>query len=162
MSESNNNESANQAQTAVFAAGCFWGVEARFRALPGVTDARVGYTGGHVAQPAYRQVCGGDTGHAEAVEVQFNPAEASYEQLLDAFWGMHDPTQKNRQGPDVGTQYRSAVFFRDEAQRVAAEESRALAQQRFSRPIVTEIVAATAFWPAEDYHQRYLEKRRGF
>lgn len=149
-------------QQAVFAAGCFWGVESRFRALPGVRDARVGYTGGSADNPTYRQVCGGGTGHAEAVEVDFDPDESSYAQLLDAFWGMHDPTQKDRQGPDVGSQYRSAIFYRDAAQKAEAEESRARAQKRFSRPIVTEIAAAGTFWMAEDYHQRYLEKRRGF
>ena len=152
----------NDTQTAVFAAGCFWGVESRFRALPGVRDARVGYTGGDAEHPTYRQVCGGRTGHAEAVEVEFAPDAASYEQLLDAFWGMHDPTQKDRQGPDVGSQYRSAIFYRDAAQKAAAEESLARAQRRFARPIVTQIAAAGTFWPAEDYHQRYLEKRRGF
>ena len=149
-------------QKAVFAAGCFWGVEARFRALPGARDAQVGYTGGHADHPTYRQVCGGGTGHAEAVEVEFDPAAISYERLLDAFWGMHDPTQKDRQGPDVGSQYRSAIFYRDAAQKAAAEESLARAQRRCSRPIVTEIVPAGVFWRAEDYHQRYLEKRRGF
>ena len=149
-------------QKAVFAAGCFWGVEARFRALPGVADAQVGYTGGHAENPTYRQVCGGDTGHAEAVEVTFRPDEISYERLLDVFWDMHDPSQKDRQGPDVGTQYRSAVFFCDEAQKIAAQQSRERAQKGRSRPIVTEITAAGVFWRAEDYHQRYLEKRRGF
>ena len=152
----------SETQKAVFAAGCFWGVEARFRALAGVADARSGYTGGHLENPGYRQVCGGDTGHAEAVEVAYDPESVSYENLLEAFWQMHDPTQKDRQGPDVGSQYRSAIFFRDEAQRAAAEESRRRAQERFSRPIATEITAAGVFWPAEDYHQRYLEKRRGF
>ena len=149
-------------QKAVFAAGCFWGVESRFRAVPGVTDARVGYTGGQLQNPTYRQVCGGDTGHAEAIEVTFNSGAVSYRQLLEVFWTMHDPTQKDRQGPDTGSQYRSAIFFCDDAQKMQAEESRSAAQERFSRPIATEIVAADVFWPAEDYHQRYLEKRRGF
>lgn len=152
----------NETKKAVFAAGCFWGVESRFRAVRGVVDARVGYTGGHLENPTYRQVCGGDTGHAEAVEVDFDPDAVSYPELLEEFWGMHDPTQKDRQGPDVGSQYRSAVFFMDDAQKSAAEESREQAQRRFSRPIATEIAAAGTFWPAEDYHQRYLEKRRGF
>ena len=152
----------SETQKAVFAAGCFWGVEAKFRAVPGVADARSGYAGGRLENPTYRQVCGGDTGHAEAVEVVYDPAAVSYDQLLEVFWNLHDPTQKNRQGPDVGSQYRSAIFFRDEAQRAAAEESRDREQERRSRPIATEIAAAGIFWPAEDYHQRYLEKRRRF
>ena len=152
----------SETQKAVFAAGCFWGVEAKFRAVPGVADARSGYAGGRLENPTYRQVCGGDTGHAEAVEVVFDPAAVSYDQLLEVFWNLHDPTQKNRQGPDVGSQYRSAIFFHGEAQRAAAEESREREQERRSRPIATEIAAAGIFWPAEDYHQRYLEKRRRF
>ena len=152
----------SETQKAVFAAGCFWGVEAKFRAVPGVADARSGYAGGQLENPTYRQVCGGDTGHAEAVEVVFDPAAVSYDQLLEVFWNLHDPTQKNRQGPDVGSQYRSAIFFHDEAQRAAATESREREQERRSRPIATEIAAAGIFWPAEDYHQRYLEKRRRF
>ena len=152
----------SETQKAVFAAGCFWGVEAKFRAVPGVADARSGYAGGRLENPTYRQVCGGDTGHAEAVEVIFDPAAVSYHQLLEVFWNLHDPTQKNRQGPDVGSQYRSAIFFHGEAQRAAAEESRDREQERRSRPIATEIAAAGIFWPAEDYHQRYLEKRRRF
>ena len=152
----------SETQKAVFAAGCFWGVEAKFRAVPGVADARSGYAGGHLENPTYRQVCGGDTGHAEAVEVVYDPAAVSYDQLLEVFWNLHDPTQKNRQGPDVGSQYRSAIFFHGEAQRAAAEESRDREQERRSRPIATEIAAAGIFWPAEDYHQRYLEKRRRF
>ena len=152
----------SETQKAVFAAGCFWGVEAKFRAVPGVADARSGYAGGRLENPTYRQVCGGDTGHAEAVEVVFDPAAVSYGQLLEVFWNLHDPTQKNRQGPDVGSQYRSAIFFHGEAQRAAAEESRDREQERRSRPIATEIAAAGIFWPAEDYHQRYLEKRRRF
>ena len=152
----------SETQKAVFAAGCFWGVEAKFRAVPGVADARSGYAGGQLENPTYRQVCGGDTGHAEAVEVVYDPAAVSYGQLLEVFWNLHDPTQKNRQGPDVGSQYRSAIFFHGEAQRAAAEESRDREQERRSRPIATEIAAAGIFWPAEDYHQRYLEKRRRF
>ena len=152
----------SETQKAVFAAGCFWGVEAKFRAVPGVADARSGYAGGRLENPTYRQVCGGDTGHAEAVEVVYDPAAVSYDQLLEVFWNLHDPTQKNRQGPDVGSQYRSAIFFHGEAQRAAAEESREREQERRSRPIATEIAAAGTFWPAEDYHQRYLEKRRRF
>lgn len=146
---------------ATFAAGCFWGVELRFRAVQGVMDTRVGYTGGTTPDPDYRQVCTGLTGHAEAIEVRFDPAVISYAQLLDAFWAMHDPTTPDRQGADVGTQYRSAVFYHDDAQRMQAERAKAdlNACQRYSAPVITEIVPATTFYPAEDYHQRYLEKR---
>ncbi|HMD02140.1 MAG TPA: peptide-methionine (S)-S-oxide reductase MsrA [Candidatus Baltobacteraceae bacterium] len=148
-------------EKATFAAGCFWGVESDFRAIPGVVDVVVGYIGGQTEHPTYEEVCSHGTGHAEAVEVTFDPAVVSYERLLDAFWGLHDPTTINRQGPDVGTQYRSAIFYHNESQRSAAEASKAAlaASGRYSRPIVTEIVAAPRFWPAEDYHQRYLEKR---
>lgn len=145
--------------TAIFAAGCFWGVEVEFRNIPGVTAAEVGYTGGSKDSPSYEDVCTGTTGHAEAVKVEFDPAQVTYEQLLDYFWQLHDPTQKDRQGPDVGTQYRSAIFVSDEEQRAAATKSREQVSQRFKKPIATEIVDATHFWPAEDYHQRYLEKR---
>lgn len=151
---------ATQSNTATFAAGCFWGVEDRFRQFPGVIEVTSGYTGGHVDHPDYRQVCTGTTGHAEAVEIQFDPAEIGYEELVRAFFAMHDPTTANRQGPDVGTQYRSAIFVHDEAQREVAERVTAEIQPQLSAPIVTEITAAGAFWPAEDYHQRYLEKRR--
>ncbi len=120
---------------------------------------RVGYIGGHTSDPTYQQVCAHTTGHAEAVAVTFDPEKASYEQLLDVFWDAHDPTQLNRQGPDVGDQYRSAIFFHSPEQEVAAKTSKEAAQARFKRPIVTEITAAPEFWPAEDYHQRYLEKR---
>ena len=150
----------SQATVATFAAGCFWGVEDRFRQQPGVIEAISGYTGGHVDHPDYRQVCSGNTGHAEAVEVQFEPAEIGYETLVRAFFAMHDPTTPNRQGPDVGSQYRSAIFVHDETQRETAERVLAEQQTQLSRPIVTEITDAGAFWPAEDYHQRYLEKRR--
>jgi peptide-methionine (S)-S-oxide reductase len=156
-------------ETATFAAGCFWGVEAEFRRIDGVTATRVGYTGGHTEHPTYREVCGKRTGHAEAVEVEYDPAEVSYEELLETFWSVHDPTTLNRQGFDIGSQYRSAIFFHSEEQRVAAERSRDAAQERLAangrgllgrrREIVTEIVPAATFWPAEDYHQRYLEKR---
>lgn len=146
--------------TATFAAGCFWGVEATFRQVPGVTDAAVGYAGGHTEKPTYEQVCSKTTGHAEVVQLEFDPARVSYEQLLDVFWNCHDPTQVNRQGPDVGTQYRSAVFYHDDAQRTTAEASkRALDESgKLRRPIATEITAAGPFWRAEEYHQRYLEK----
>jgi peptide-methionine (S)-S-oxide reductase len=146
---------------ATFAAGCFWGVEARFREIPGVIDAAVGYTGGRLAEPTYRDVCSGTTGHAEAVEVVFDPERVSYDDLLDAFWNLHDPTTPNRQGPDYGEQYRSAIFFHGPEQERAARESKARvdASGKFKRPIVTQIVPAGQFWRAEDYHQRYLEKR---
>ena len=146
-------------QTAIFAAGCFWGVEADFRDIPGVLDTEVGYVGGTTANPSYRDVCTDTTGHAEAVRVTFDPDIVSYDALLDAFWALHDPTQFNRQGPDVGTQYRSAVFYGDDAQRAAAEASKLRAQAQFSRPIATQIVPSAPFYRAEDYHQRYLEKQ---
>jgi peptide-methionine (S)-S-oxide reductase len=146
-------------QTAIFAAGCFWGVEADFRDIPGVLDAEAGYTGGTTANPTYREVCSGKTAHAEAVRITFDADAVSYETLLDAFWSLHDPTQLNRQGPDVGTQYRSAVFYTDESQRGAAEAGKDRAQTRFGRPIVTQVLPAEPFFRAEDYHQRYLEKQ---
>jgi peptide-methionine (S)-S-oxide reductase len=146
-------------QTAIFAAGCFWGVEADFRDIPGVLDAEAGYAGGATENPSYRDVCTGRTGHAEAVRVTFDADAVSYDTLLDAFWSLHDPTQVNRQGLDVGTQYRSAVFTTDDAQRTAAEASKARAQTRFSRPIATQILPEAPFFRAEDYHQRYLEKQ---
>src|SRR5690348_17004017 len=142
---------------ATFAAGCFWGVEAAFRQVPGVTATRVGYTGGHFPNPTYKDVCNDDTGHAEAVEVEYDPAKVSYEQLLDVFWGEHDPTQLNRQGPDWGSQYRSAIFFHTPEQEAAAKASKeALENSRnLRKPIVTQIVPATTFFQAEDYHQQY-------
>ncbi len=146
---------------ATFAAGCFWGVEATFRQIPGVTLTRVGYTGGESANPTYKDVCSDRTGHAEAVEVDYDPARVNYEQLLDVFWENHDPTQLNRQGPDYGSQYRSAIFFHSPDQEQAARESKEKLQNsgHFSRPVVTQIVPATRFYEAEDYHQQYLEKR---
>lgn len=148
-------------EKATFAAGCFWHVEDAFRQVKGVTATRVGYTGGTTPNPTYEQVCGHGTGHAEAVEVTYDPAVVTYEDLLDVFWANHDPTQRNRQGPDVGSQYRSAVFVHDEGQRAAAESSkeRLEKEERFPRPIVTEIVPAPEFYEAEDYHQQYYEKR---
>jgi|SRR5579872_4254368 len=143
---------------ATFAAGCFWGVEAAFRQIPGVLDAVVGYIGGHTEHPTYEAVCAKRTGHAEAVEVTFDPARVSYDQLLDAFWKLHDPTQVNRQGPDVGTQYRSAIFTHSPEQEHAAIASRERAQPSFSKPIATEITSAPTFWRAEEYHQRYFER----
>lgn len=148
-------------ELATFGAGCFWGVEVTFRNVPGVKDARVGYLGGTMANPTYRDVCTGRTGHAEVVEVKYDPAEVTYEKLLDVFWENHDPTSLNRQGPDVGTQYRSAIFYHTSEQKRLAAESKARLEQsgRFRKPVVTEITEASAFYPAEDYHQRYLEKR---
>src|SRR5512146_2962696 len=146
-------------EKATFAAGCFWGVEASFRALPGVTDAVVGYTGGSLANPTYHDVCTDRTGHAEALEVSFDPAKITYDQLLDPFWQMHDPTTPNRQGPDFGTQYRSAIFFHSPEQEKTARAVLREAQQHINRPIVTEVTPAKTFWRAEEYHQRYLEKR---
>jgi peptide-methionine (S)-S-oxide reductase len=146
-------------QKATFGAGCFWGVEAAFRRLDGVTGTRVGYAGGQVENPTYKEVCRDNTGHAEVVEVTYDPEKVPYEQLLAVFWSEHDPTQVNRQGPDVGSQYRSAIFTYDDAQRVAAEASRAQVQSRLGRPVATTIEDAPPFWEAEDYHQQYLEKR---
>lgn len=143
---------------AAFAAGCFWGVEDFFRGVPGVVDAIVGYEGGTVEDPTYEQVCSGASGHAEAVLVTFDPERVSFGQLLEEFWRHHDPTTRNRQGPDRGTQYRSAVFVYDEAQAKAAHASLDEYQVRFRRPIVTEVTPATTFWPAEEYHQRFAEK----
>jgi peptide-methionine (S)-S-oxide reductase len=148
-------------QTATFAAGCFWGVEDAFRRVPGVIDAVSGYTGGTVENPTYRQVCSHATGHAEAVEVTFDPEKVDYETLLNVFWQIHDPTQLNRQGPDVGDQYRSAIFTHGDAQERAAIASRDREQRNHGRRIVTQIVPAPHFWPAEEYHQRYFEKNGG-
>ncbi len=144
-------------ETATFAAGCFWGVEMTFRQIPGVLDAIVGYTGGHTQNPTYREVCSDTTGHAEAIEVTYDPAQVTYERLLEVFWQMHDPTQVNRQGPDIGTQYRSAIFTHSDEQARIARASRDRAQSDFGRPIATEIVPATQFYRAEEYHQRYFE-----
>jgi peptide-methionine (S)-S-oxide reductase len=148
-------------EQATFAAGCFWGVEAAFRQIKGVASTTVGYTGGHLPNATYEDVCSGRTGHAEAVLVEYDPAVVSYEQLLDVFWQEHDPTTLNRQGPDIGSQYRSAIFYHSPEQQAAAEASKAKldASRRYARPIVTEIVAAGPFCRAEDYHQQYLEKR---
>ncbi len=143
---------------AAFAAGCFWGVEEFFRAVPGVVDAVSGYEGGFVEHPTYEQVCSGSTGHAEAVLVTFDPTKVSYPTLLEAFWQHHDPTTPNRQGPDAGTQYRSAVFTYGDEQAREAKESIEQFQARFRRPIVTEVTPASTFWPAEEYHQRYAER----
>jgi peptide-methionine (S)-S-oxide reductase len=143
---------------ATFAAGCFWGVEAAFRELDGVLDVTVGYTGGATPDPTYELVCGGATGHAEAVEVTFDPAVVSYRQLLDTFWHIHNPTTLNRQGWDLGSQYRSAIFFHEPEQERLALATRDLEQASLVKPIVTEIVPATTFYRAEEYHQRYFER----
>ena len=144
---------------ATFGAGCFWGVEAAFRQLEGVTRTRVGYTGGTLDNPTYEDVCSHTTGHAEVVQVTFDPERVSYDELLEVFWRKHDPTQLNRQGWDVGYNYRSVVFAEDEEQREAAVRSKEQEQARYRKPIVTQIEAAATFYPAEDYHQQYLEKR---
>jgi peptide-methionine (S)-S-oxide reductase len=148
-------------ELATFGAGCFWGVEVTFRNTPGVKDAVVGYLGGTLANPTYKEVCTGRTGHAEVVQVTYDPSEVSYDNLLDVFWENHDPTTLNRQGPDVGTQYRSAIFYHTPEQKRIAEESKAKlgTSGRFRKPIVTEITPTSTFYLAEDYHQRYLEKR---
>jgi peptide-methionine (S)-S-oxide reductase len=147
-------------QKAIFGAGCFWGVEAAFRQIPGVKATTVGYSGGTKENPTYKEVCTGRTGHAEVCEVDFDPAEVSYEQLLNAFWQMHDPTTSNRQGPDIGTQYRSAIYYTTPEQQKIAIAAKEAADKsgKFKHPIVTEITAAGAYWPAEEYHQRYFEK----
>lgn len=145
-------------QTATFAAGCFWGVEAAFHGVPGVIDAISGYTGGDTQNPTYKEVCSDRTGHAEAVEVTFDPSKVSYEQLLDVFWKIHDPTQVNRQGPDYGSQYRSAIFTYSPEQTAAATASREREQAKLGKKIATQIVAAPTFYRAEEYHQRYFER----
>ncbi|QYZ80398.1 peptide-methionine (S)-S-oxide reductase [Methanofollis formosanus] len=147
---------------AYFAAGCFWGVEEAFREVPGVVDTAVGYMGGTADHPTYGQVCTGKTGHAETVEVVYDPGQVTYADLLRRFWTLHDPTTPDRQGPDVGTQYRSAVFFTDEEERALAlaEKEKLEKSGRFRRPVVTEIAPAGRFWRAEEYHQRYFEKMR--
>lgn len=148
-------------EKATFGAGCFWGVEAAFRQVKGVTSTAVGYMGGTLKNPSYEDVCTDKTGHAEVVQVEFDPSQVSYEELLRVFWENHDPTTLNRQGPDVGMQYRSVIFYHTPEQKTAAEASKAAlgGSGRFRRPIVTEIVPATDFWRAEEYHQQYLEKR---
>jgi peptide methionine sulfoxide reductase msrA/msrB len=151
---------APRRETAIFAAGCFWGVQQEFDHQPGVVSTRVGYIGGHTEHPTYKDVCGHGTGHAEAVEVVFDPTVTSYDKLLTVFWHLHDPTQVDRQGPDVGDQYRTSIFVTSPAQRAAAQASkdRLSASGAFRRPVATTIVDAPTFWPAEDYHQKYLDK----
>lgn len=147
-------------EKATFAAGCFWGVEALFKKIPGVISTRVGYTGGHVQNPTYQQVCSDKTGHAEAIEIEFDPNVVSYGQLLDIFWENHNPTTMNRQGVDVGSQYRSAIFYHNEQQAHDAQASKHALENshRFNSPIVTKITSATTFYPAEEYHQDYCTK----
>ncbi len=148
-------------EVATFGAGCFWGVEAAFGRVPGVLETAVGYSNGKTENPTYKDVCTDTTGHAEVVQVTFDPEKLSYRQLLDVFWKLHDPTQVNRQGPDFGKQYRSAIFTHSPEQEATAKKSKATldASQKFSKPVATEITPAGTFWRAEDYHQKYLEKR---
>ena len=148
-------------ETATFAAGCFWGVEETFRQVPGVVETTVGYLGGHTASPTYKDVCTDETGHSEVVQVTFDPSKVSYDKLLDVFWSAHDPTTLNRQGPDIGTQYRSAIFFHspEQERQARASKEKVQASGKFRRPVVTEITPASTFYPAEDYHQKYLAKR---
>ena len=148
-------------EIATFGAGCFWGVEAAFSRVPGVIEAVSGYSGGQTVNPTYKDVCTDETGHAEVVQVTFDPAKVSFEKLLEVFWAMHDPTQVNRQGPDFGSQYRTAIFFHTPEQEAAAKASKEKLEKsrHFSKPIVTQIVPAVTFFEAEDYHQQYLEKR---
>ena len=152
-------ETTTTVEKATFGAGCFWGVEAAFRQVPGVVSTQVGFAGGTVPNVSYHDVCSGRTGHAEVVEVTYDDEKVPYEQLLTIFWLEHDPTQLNRQGPDLGSQYRSMIFVHDDEQRAAAEASREAVEARFTRPVVTQIEDAPPFWEAEDYHQQYLEKR---
>ena len=152
-----------ETQKAIFAAGCFWGVEEKFSIIPGVISTRVGYIGGQFTEPTYMDVCSNKTGHAEAIEITFDPSKVSYDELLDIFWMIHNPTSLNRQGPDIGTQYRSAIFYLNSIQKEKALNSKANIDRskRFKKPIVTKIVPASDFWEAEEYHQQYEEKRRG-
>lgn len=157
----NREEGARKMEEATFGAGCFWGVEAAFRQVKGVVSTTVGYSGGTVKEPTYREVCTDQTGHAEVVQVTYDPSQVTYEDLLRVFWSAHDPTQRNRQGPDVGSQYRSVIFFHSPEQEAAAKASKEKLKQVgvHKKPIVTEIVPAAEFYPAEEYHQQYLEKR---
>jgi peptide-methionine (S)-S-oxide reductase len=147
-------------ERATFGAGCFWGVEDEFRKAPGVLNATVGYSGGRTQNPTYKDVCSGTTGHAEVCQVEFDPNQTSFEALVNLFFNMHDPTTMNRQGPDVGDQYRSAIFYHDEKQKTQAEEIKQMLEKagKFKRPIVTEIKLASEFYPAEEYHQKYFQK----
>ena len=146
-------------ETATFAAGCFWGVEAAFQKIKGVAKTTVGYMGGNTKNPTYEQVCTDKTGHAEVIQIEYDPEQINYEQLLETFWNIHDPTRLNRQGPDIGTQYRSIIFYHNETQKKLAEELKQKQQQKTNKKIVTEITPSQEFYPAEEYHQKYLEKR---
>ncbi len=146
-------------EKAIFAAGCFWGVQTTFDKINGVIETKVGYTGGDIENPTYEQVCSKTTGHAEAIEITYDPDKVSYDELLDMFWRSHDPTTVNRQGPDIGTQYRSAIFFTTKEQETIAKKSKEEHQKIIHKPIVTEIASASTFYEAEEYHQKYLEKR---
>jgi len=151
----------SETQKATFGAGCFWGVEVTFATVPGVLDTEVGYEGGQLSEPTYKDVCTDSTGHAEVVELTFDPGQVNYSALLDTFFSLHDPTQLNRQGPDTGTQYRSVIFYHSPEQEAEAKQKieELTAAKRFAKPIETRVVPAETFWPAEDYHQRYLAKR---
>lgn len=159
QSEQSKTSEESHLPKATFAAGCFWGVEADFSKINGVKSTTVGYTGGNLENPTYQQVCSHTTGHAEAVQITYDPNIVSYEKLLEVFFSIHNPTTRNRQGPDIGSQYRSAIFYHSEDQRLAAEKSKQKAQSRFTRPIATEITPAPTFYRAEEYHQKYLEKK---
>ncbi|MDG2053141.1 MAG: peptide-methionine (S)-S-oxide reductase MsrA [Phycisphaerales bacterium] len=154
-------EKHNKLETALFGAGCFWGVEETFRKQPGVRETSVGYSGGAISNPSYELVCSGKTGHAEVVQITFDPSDVSYEELLNVFWDCHDPTQMNRQGPDRGSQYRSVIFYNSTEQAESARDTKRAqsTSNRYRQPIVTEISIAGTFWPAEEYHQQYLAKR---
>lgn len=151
-------KAGHKTERAILAAGCFWGVEARFREVPGVVATAVGYTGGHTERPTYKQVCNTNTGHAEAIMIEFDPSAVTYSQILAIFWDIHNPTTMNRQGPDVGSQYRSAIYVLNDDQKTEALESKTSFQRKFSSPIVTEITKSSKFWPAETYHQQYHQK----
>ena len=146
-------------EIATFAAGCFWGVEAEFQKIKGITKTTVGYTGGKTKNPTYEQVCTNKTGHAEAIQIMYNPEQIKYDRILEIFWNIHNPTQLNRQGPDIGTQYRSAIFYHSEEQKKIAEQSKESKQKQYNKKIVTEIIPAQEFYPAKEYHQKYLEKQ---
>jgi len=150
----------NKSEKAIFSAGCFWGIQAEFEKIPGVLNTVVGYTGGKTKNPSYEDVCKGDTGHAESVEIEYDPKIASYEDLLDAFWQIHNPTAKNRQGLNVGHQYRSAIFYFSSKQKKKAEESMKKEQEKYDQPIATEIKPVKEFYKAEEYHQHYLKKNK--
>lgn len=158
MKPKTNKIETKKTEKATFAAGCFWGVQAAFDQTKGVLRTEVGYTGGTTKNPTYEDVCSDETGHAEAVLVEFDPKKVSYQELLEIFWKIHDPTQFNRQGPDVGTQYRSAIFYHSKKQKAAALASKEKAQKKFKRPIATKIENAKEFYPAEEYHQKYYKK----